>query len=480
MNNKNKKYRETAEAILKNVGGSENVASVTHCMTRLRFNLKDMSVPDDGTVKKVNGVLGTMRAGGQYQVVIGQTVNEVYSEIVEAGNLTQSEPVDESLDAPKEKFSWKNLGSTILNKVAGSLTPLIPMLMAASIFKMLAAVLGPNMLNVIAASSDLYKTFVFVGDAGFYFFPIVIGYTSAKQFKTSPILGMFLGAIMLDPNLVKIVDAGKSFSIYGIPMHLTDYSSTIVPILLSVWVMSYVERFFERKIPASIRTIFAPTLTVAVMLPVVLCVLGPLGGYIGDYICNGILAFGKMGGIATVLGVALIGALWELLVITGMHLVMLSAMMLLFSQGGHDNFVTLGAVAASMAVSGMSLGAALRIKDKEQKSLALGYLVAGLIGGVTEPALYGVAIRYKKPFIGMMIGGFCGGLYASITHSTAYVLVPVANFLSLTAYVGGSTANILNGVISGVIAFIVAAIATYVIGVKTDEDISLSERSVNV
>lgn len=279
-----KQIKEMARQIIQDIGGSGNVVSVTHCMTRLRFNLKDMSIPQDEKIKQIAGVLGVARSGGQYQIIIGQTVNEVYDAVVAAGNLNQSAPVNEQIteDLGTKKWTWKSVGNTILNKIAGSLTPLIPMLIAASMFKMLVAVLGPTMLNVISVKSDLYQLFSLVGDAGFYFFPVAIGYTAAKQFAASPILGIFLGAIMLDPGLVKIVAAGKPFTVYGIPMHLTNYGSTVVPILLSVWIMSYVERFFNQKIPASLRTIFAPTLTIAVMLPLSLCVLGPLGGFLGN------------------------------------------------------------------------------------------------------------------------------------------------------------------------------------------------------
>lgn len=463
-----KQIKEMARQIIQDIGGSGNVVSVTHCMTRLRFNLKDMSIPQDETIKQIAGVLGVARSGGQYQIIIGQTVNEVYDAVVAAGNLNQSAPVNEQVteDLRTKKWTWKNVGNTILNKIAGSLTPLIPMLIAASMFKMLVAVLGPTMLNVISVKSDLYRLFSIVGDAGFYFFPVAIGYTAAKQFAASPILGIFLGAIMLDPGLVKIVAAGKPFTVYGIPMHLTNYGSTVVPILLSVWIMSYVERFFNQKIPASLRTIFAPTLTIAVMLPLSLCVLGPLGGFLGEYVSKAIISFGQLGGIAAIIGVGLIGALWEILVMTGMHLVLISAMITIVAQTGHDNFIMLGSIAASMAVAGMSLGASLRIKDKQEKSLAFSYFIANFIGGVTEPGLYGLAIKYRRPFWGMMIGGFAGGIYAAITHVSAYVVVPVANFMCLSGYVGGSTANLINGVISGAIALIVAAIATYMIGVE--------------
>lgn len=463
-----KQIKEMSRQIIQDIGGSGNVVSVTHCMTRLRFNLKDMSIPQDETIKQIAGVLGVARSGGQYQIIIGQTVNEVYDAVVAAVNLNQSAPVNEQItaDLGTKKWTWKSVGNTILNKIAGSLTPLIPMLIAASMFKMLVAVLGPTMLNVISVKSDLYQLFSLVGDAGFYFFPVAIGYTAAKQFAASPILGIFLGAIMLDPGLVKIVAAGKPFTVYGIPMHLTNYGSTVVPILLSVWIMSYIERFFNQKIPASLRTIFAPTLTIAVMLPLSLCVLGPLGGFLGEYVSKAIISFGQLGGIAAIIGVGLIGALWEILVMTGMHLVLISAMITIVAQTGHDNFIMLGSIAASMAVAGMSLGASLRIKDKQEKSLAFSYFIANFIGGVTEPGLYGLAIKYRRPFLGMMIGGFAGGIYAAITHVSAYVVVPVANFMCLSGYVGGSTANLINGVISGAIALIVAAIATYMIGVE--------------
>lgn len=469
MSNKNSQYEKTGQAVLTAVGGAANVTSVTHCMTRLRFNLKDASVPNDDQVREIKGVIGVARAGGQYQVIIGQTVDKVYDAVCAAGDLTRNTPINENLDAnqPKEKLTWKSAGSLILNKLAGCLTPLIPMLIAASMFKMFAAVFGPSMLNLISANSDLYKVFAFVGDAGFYFFPVVLGYTASKQFGTSAIVSMFLGAIMIDPNLIKIVTAGKAFSVFGIPMSLVNYSSTVIPIILSVWIMSYVERFFKRYISEALSTILVPTLTIMVMVPVSLCLLGPAGNFIGNYICEGILAFGKMGGVPSIIAIAVIGALWEILVMTGMHLLMITTMMMIFAQSGHENFVTLGAVAASLSVAGMCLGTALRLKDKDQRTLAWGYLVASLIGGVTEPGLYGIAVRYKRPFIGMMIGGFCGALYAGITHITAYVMVPVANFLALTGYVGGNSVNIINGVLSGVVAFTAAAVATYLIGVES-------------
>lgn len=460
------KYNELASKILAGVGGKDNVSYVTHCMTRLRFNVKDNSLPKDDELKAIPGVLGVVRSGGQLQIIIGQTVDHVYDSLAKIGNFQTSSPLSGDLDKPKEKLTLKSIGNNILNALAGCLTPLIPLMVAASMFKMLVAVLGPGMLNVLTAESDLYTLFTFVGDAGFYFFPIFIAYTASVKFKVTSVVAMLLGGIMIHPTLIQLVTEGRPFTVYGVPAQIQNYSSTVIPIILAVWIMSYVERFFKKHIPSSLKTIFAPTLTIAVMIPLTLIVLGPIGNFVGNYISQGILAFGNLGGFGQLLAIGLIGALWQFLVMTGMHLVMITTMIMVFSTTGSDNLVTLGAVSASMAVTGMCLGAALSIKNKEEKALAWGYVIAAIIGGVTEPGVYGVAVKYKRPFIGLMVGGFAGGVYAALTGVTAYTMVPVANFLALTAYVGGSTGNLINGVISGLIAVVVSAVVTYLAGAE--------------
>ena len=460
------KYNELASKILAGVGGKDNVSYVTHCMTRLRFNIKDNSLPKDDELKAIPGVLGVVHSGGQLQVIVGQTVDQVYNNLVKIGNFQTSTPLSENLDKPKEKMTLKKIGSNIMDALAGCLTPLIPLLVAASMFKMLVAVLGPGMLNVLAADSDLYALFTFVGDAGFYFFPIFIAYTASVKFKVTSVIAMFLGGIIIHPTLIQFVTEGRPFTVYGIPAQIQNYSSTVIPIILSVWIMSYVERFFKKYIPSALKTIFAPTLTIAVMIPLTLVVLGPIGNFVGNYISQGILAFGNLGGIGQILAVGLIGALWQFLVMTGMHLVMITTMIVIFTTTGSDNLVMLGAVSASMAVTGMCLGAALSIRNKEEKSLAWSYVIAAFIGGVTEPGLYGIAVKYKRPFIGLIAGGFAGGVYASLTGVTAYAMVPVANFLALTSYAGGSTGNLINGIISGAIALGVSAVVTYLVGAE--------------
>lgn len=467
MSKKDDKYSELSLSILNAVGGVDNISSVTHCMTRLRFNLKDASIPQDDKVKKIDGVLGVARAGGQYQVIIGQTVPDVYEALLSQtnGKLVQEAPIKENLDKNlKEPFSWKRLGNNILNKLAGSMTPLIPVLMVGGMFKMFATVSGPQMLKLLTTKSDLYQVFTIVGDVAFYFLPILIGYTAAKQFNTSKVLGMLMGGIMLDPTLVKVGSSKIPFSVYGIPMFKYNYGSTVIPIILTVWLMSYVYKFLNKHMIPTLRTIFSPTLTVLIMLPIELCAVGPLGAILGDYFCKGIMSFGKLGGLAAIIAVTFIGAFWEFLVLTGMHLVLITSMLIIFAQGGTDPIVSIGAVCATFAVWGMSLGVMLRAKDKKTKTTSFGFFVAGALGGVTEPALYGLGLTYKKPLIGLIIGGGCGALYGAITHVSAYIGGAPSNFLGVIAFTSPQISNLVNSIIAAVIALIVATIATYMIG----------------
>lgn len=452
--------QQIAADVLRAVGGKENVKAVAHCMTRLRFNLKDMNKPNDDEIKSIKGVMGIARTGGQYQIIIGTNVDKVYQEVCTLAGIQQTEAVNENLDAPKEPLTLKKVGSNIMAYLSGSLTPIIPVVLAAAIFKSIVAVFGPDMLGILSTDSNLYTLFTFVGDAGYYFFPLLIGYTAAKKLNASPVMGIFMGAILLHPTFVSMANDGVAFDVYGIPCTPQNYSSTILPILLTVWIMSYVEKFLKKHIPDAVKIMLVPTLTTAIMLPIALCVCGPIGGFLGNYICAAVIWFGNHFGF---LGAAVIGALWEFLVMTGMHHVLIAQMIQLFAANGYDPVVSLGAVSASMAVTGMCLGMALALRDKEERALSWSYTVAAIVGGVTEPGLYGIGMKYKKPFIGMAIGGAAGGLYAGLLGVKAYVSVPVANFLALTAYTGGSASNIINGVISGIIAIVVAAIATYLL-----------------
>ena len=452
--------RQIAKDVLSAVGGSANVSHATHCMTRLRLTLKDETKADDNVIKNIDGVLGVVHKGGQTQIVIGQNVPKVYQAFCEMGGIASGSAPAVETEKPKEKITVKGVLNNILNYLSGSLTPLIPVIIAAAMFKTIMAIIGPDMMGICSAESDLYRLLDFVYDAGFYFLPIYLGYTAAKKLGTSEVLGMFLGGILLAPDFIDIVNAGEAFRVFGIPASLNNYSQSVLPMILSVYALKHVHGFFKKYIPDTLSTIFVPLLTMLVMIPVSLCVLAPLGSIVGTYISTGLLAFGGVGGF---IAVAVIAALWEFLVMSGMHMVLIVTMMTIIMTEGSEAMVSPAATCATMAAIGMALGAFFRLKDKKEKSLSMGYFISGILGGVTEPALYGLGFKYKKPFIGMMIGGALGGLYAGITHVASYA-VGATNFLIVLGFAAGGTANFVNGTISCVISLLAAAIATYFIG----------------
>lgn len=355
--------------------------------------------------------------------------------------------------------------SVLLDVLASCLMPLIPMLIAASLFKTIAAIIGPDMLGLVDAKDDLYVLFSFVGDAGFYFFPIMIGYTASKRFGCNPILGMFLGAIMLHPTFVALAQGEEAFTVYGIPCHVQNYSSSIIPIMLSVFVFSYIERFFNKHIPEALSAVFSPMLAVAVMLPIMLCVLGPIGSIVGEYISTGLITLGDMGGIMTILAMMLIAALWEYIVMAGMHWLFITTIFMIIAEKGVESVVAPSVLLAAFTVGGMCLGATMRLHGKEQRALSISYLIAQMIGGVTEPGLYGIGVRYKRPFIGMMAGGLAAGLFAALVGLKVYNFLPVASFLALLGFIGPDMMNMVFAIIGAILAFVVSAIVTYLLGI---------------
>lgn len=355
--------------------------------------------------------------------------------------------------------------SVLLDVLASCLMPLIPMLIAASLFKTIAAIIGPDMLGLVDAKDDLYVLFSFVGDAGFYFFPIMIGYTASKRFGCNPILGMFLGAIMLHPTFVALAQGEEAFTVYGIPCHVQNYSSSIIPIMLSVFVFSYIERFFNKHIPEALSAVFSPMLAVAVMLPIMLCVLGPIGSIVGEYISTGLITLGDMGGIMTILAMMLIAALWEYIVMAGMHWLFITTIFMIIAEKGVESVVAPSVLLAAFTVGGMCLGATMRLHGKEQRALSISYLIAQMVGGVTEPGLYGIGVRYKRPFIGMMAGGLAAGLFAALVGLKVYNFLPVASFLALLGFIGPDMMNMVFAIIGAILAFVVSAIVTYLLGI---------------
>lgn len=462
-----KKYGNLANTILEHVGGKKNISYLTHCLTRLRFNLKDKNLVNVAAIEGLSEIIGTKWQGEQFQVIIGQHVGKVYEGFSGMENVATKVSIDLE-DEVKEKLSLKSIGNQILRTLSNCLTPLIPILIVAAMFKTIIALLGPNMLNFLSDTNDIYVLLNFVADAAFYFFPVSIGYTSARHFKVSPILGMFLGMILISPSFIQLAESGDPFSIFGVYTIPQNYSGSIIPIILSVWVMSYIEKFLSKYCPAVLASILVPTITILVMLPLSFLIFGPAGMYIGNIVNTGLLSLGDLGGIWAILAMGIIGALYQFLILTGMHWLLISSMTVLIAQAGSEALITPPAFMAGFTVSGMCLGAVLRLKNKKEKTLGVGYIISQMIGGVTEPGLYGIGLKYKKPLIGMMVGGFTASVYAGLVGLTGYQFFPLASVLALLVFAGGSVGNFVQGIIAAVIGFVVAAVVTYFVGIDED------------
>ncbi|MEG0737176.1 MAG: PTS transporter subunit EIIC, partial [Longicatena sp.] len=302
---KNNNYIQLADQIIECIGSQDNVSFLTHCVTRLRFVLKDKSVARIEEIENLDGVMGCQWQGGQLQIIIGQDVDEVYKIINTKIEITDDQlPKEADKETSVKKKGFKEIGSAILDGFSGCLTPIIPMLIVSAIFKTLTAVLGANMLNAISETSDVFILFTFVGDTSFYFLPIAVGYTAAKKFGASPILGILMGAILIHPTFLAMASEGKGFTVLGIPSLVQNYTSSIIPSILSVWVLSYVEKVLNNYIPAVLKTVFCPFLTILIMLPLALCIFGPAGHFLGEYISNFFMFMGQSGGITKILAIA--------------------------------------------------------------------------------------------------------------------------------------------------------------------------------
>lgn len=453
---------ETAEQILAAVGGPENVSRVFHCVTRERFILKDTSIPDVEKIKKIKGVMGAQFSGGQFQVVIGTDVAQVYDEICKIGGFDAEEVVaaDDGDNKPKEKLTLKRIGQGILNGLTGSITPVLPIFMCGGLLKMLVIVFGPGMLGWLAKGSGALTILTFAGDAAFYFLPVFIGYTGAKHFKANPLIGMLLGAILIHPSFVEAVTKGTQLNFFGLPVTGMNYSSSVIPIVLVVWIMSYVEHFLDRHMPNMLKMLFVPFLTVLIMIPLSLVVLAPMGVILGSLITNVIF---WMHDVFGPVGIAVLGAIYALLILTGMHQAVNMAVFATLTTVGYDKVVFVAGTAATMALSGIALAFAIKAKKSENREIGFSSFVLLTIAGISEPTIYGIGLPYMRTFIAQAIGGFCGALYMGLMNVKMYNLVG-SNIFGLTGFIGKDAGNFMNAVIGSVIAFAVAFIMVFVIG----------------
>lgn len=448
-----------AQQILKAVGGASNISTVTHCMTRLRFVLKDASIPKDDEIRKINGIVEVVRAGGQYQIVIGQGVPDVYDALmnISNGKIATTAPINENLDKnltnKKPKITFKYVLNKIIDALVGSIVPTLPILIGSGVIQ--AFLLIFTRVGWMSIKSPTYITLNFVANTAFYFLPIYVAAFAARKFKTSIPIGMLLGAMLLHPTFTQMVAAGKGGSIFGIPIYPASYGSTIVPALLSVWIMSYVQKFIAKYSPKSIRIIVEPTLTILIMTPLTLCLLAPLGQMMSSGFVSGMMWIHKVLGPVEL---ALFAGLAPFIVMLGLHVGTVPFSVGLIKSTGMDNAITPAFFLSNFAQGAALLAVGFKTKSSKLKQISFSSAFSVLVPGISEPGMYGVTLKYRTPMIAAVIGSACGGLYMGLMNVGASQFLP-PNVFQIVVYMS-STAELINTVIAIVIAMVVTFLLT--------------------
>lgn len=459
-------YENLAKSILEKIGGKENVSNLTHCATRLRFNLKDNSKAKTSEIKNINGVMGVVDKGGQYQVIIGNDVNHVYKEVVKIANLDNM-----SSNASEEVDDRKPIAK-VIDTITGIFTPILPAITAAGMMKAVLALL--TAFKLVTTDSQSYQIVNFMADSAFYFLPILLANSAAKKFKCNQYLAMMLGGMLLHPTFVTMVntakEAGTSISVFGLPISLASYSSSVLPIILGVWFMSYVEPIADKVSPKAIKFFTKPLITAVVTGIVLLVVIGPLGYIISDKIG---LAIKTLETYASWLVPTLIGGLTPLLVMTGTHYGLIPIGINNRMTMGYDTIIYPGMLASNVSQGGAALAVALKTKNSEIRQLASSAGITAVCG-ITEPALYGVNLRFKTPLYSSMIGGAVGGLFLGLFRVCNYS-GGSPGFLTLPSYIGGDTMmNFVYACIGAVISVAVSFVSCLVL-YKDKEEVTVKE-----
>lgn len=448
-------YKDLATNILKLVGGKENVVSVTHCMTRLRFNLKDVNNANSEEIKKLQGVQGVVNKNGQFQIIIGTNVNHVCDEIHKLGSFGENESSD---SGDKE--------TGIINKVLGAITaiftPIIPALAGSGMIKAVLALL--KVFGLVDPGTQTYIYLTFVADTIFYFLPVILAFSAAKRFKCSPYIAAVLGATLLHPSF-QALSAEPSVHFFGIPITMVSYASSVVPILLIVLAQSYIEKFAKKISPNSVKVFLVPLITILVTSLIGFAILGPLGNIVGRGIAVGMNFINDRAGWLIPL---IMGTFTPFFVMTGMHYTFAPIQQIQYATLGYGTILGPGMLASNIAQATSALVVSLKTKNKDLKQLGLSSSITAYMG-ITEPALYGVNFKLKKPLYAAMIGGGVAGLYAGITGIRTYASA-TAGFAAIPVYLSDDFSNVMNACITIVISIVVTTIATLILGFKDIEN----------
>lgn len=442
-----KNYDKLAKDIIKNVGGKENVLSLVHCATRLRFKLKDKEKANKSSLERLEGVITVVESAGQYQVVIGNSVAEVYDTI---GNVTG---LALNTDANEGSETKKNFLNAAIDVISSIFTPMLSVMCGAGILKGLLMLF--TTLGWLASTSGTYKILYAACDSVFYYLPIILAYTSAKKFKANPFVAVAVAGALLYPNITALFATKESIDFLGIPVVLISYSSTVIPIILAVYVLAKIEQFLNKKLPTVCKNFITPTVCLAVVVPLTFLVIGPIGDTLGKLLASGYTAIYS---INPMIGGAIVATVWPVLIIFGLHWGFVPIVTNNLAVYGRDTLFTITGP-NNFAQAGAALGVFLKTKNPKLKAISGSAAATGLFG-ITEPAIYGVTLKYKRPFIiACLAAGVAGGIAGYVgAGSTAFV---GCGILTLPAYIGQGFVGFL---IACAIAYFGSAIGTYLFG----------------
>lgn len=445
-------YKKVGLDVLELVGGVSNVSKLTHCATRLRFELNDISKAKVSEIEKLPGVISVVNKGGQFQVVIGNEVQTAYRSILnKLGNNVNNKNESEG---KKEK---QGVISSFISIISTTFTPMIPAITGAGMIKALLAIL--TLTGLLTSESHTYILLDTIADAAFFFMPMLLAYGAALKFECSPILAITIAGVLLHPNLGSLMASGDSISFMGLPVRLTDYAGSVIPIIITVWAMSYIEKFAEKVSPSIIKFFTKPLLILLITAPLALIIIGPLGTYLNDLVAASAEFINSK---ASWLIPFLMGALQPLLVVTGTAWAMTPIATMQLTNNGAEMINGPGMLASNIAQGAATLCVAVKSKNKSLKQLAASSGITAVLG-ITEPSLYGVTLKLKKPLIAAMIGGGCAGIYAGISGLVRYAFVS-PGLAGLAAFIGENPMNLVHALITCIIAFGVTFVLTWIIG----------------
>ena len=445
---------KVALQILNGVGGKENVSGLTHCFTRLRFVLKDEAKANKKEVSSIEGVIQVVEASGQFQVVLGNKVEAIYDEIMPMLGAN----ADAQNDEQEEKVG---IGTKILNMVTAIFTPTIPAIAASGMLKgilAIAAIIGLNMYHVDIKTFNTYIILNAASDALFYFMPVILAKSAAKVFKTNEYIAMTLGATLCYPTLVELMTGKNAVTLFGIGITKANYVSSVVPIIIAVFVLAYVEKFVKRIMPDVLKIIMVPTLSLLIMVPATLMIFGPIGIYIGNAVN---WAYHYIMNLSPILLGAFVGGIWCVLVIFGAHRAIIPIGINDVAKTGRQNLLAF-AGAANFSQAGAALGVFLKTKNQNLKTVAASATVTALFG-ITEPAIYGANLPLKKPMVYAVISGALGGALMGWggSYGNAFANQGV---LTIPVYASAGTKAFICYILGCLIAFAGACILTVIFG----------------